>query len=179
MDYCDVFISCLDSHSDGTHSLQWTHWWASDVILHFSEQVPMKKQTHLHLGWPAREYIFSKFAFLGEIPLIKCPYYGLWKFNILVLGSWHACKFKKLFYCLIIFIYFFTMLNDSQTIHSTIFFSKSLLCVTLICGNWSDRSHFHLILPVMPDKAAFVSAVLLCVQRYRENLYFYCSKSST
>ncbi len=25
---CDVFISCLDSHSDGTHSLQ---WWASDV----------------------------------------------------------------------------------------------------------------------------------------------------
>ncbi len=22
MDYCDVFISCLDSHSDGTHSLQ-------------------------------------------------------------------------------------------------------------------------------------------------------------
>ncbi len=21
MDYCDVFISCLDSHSDGTHSL--------------------------------------------------------------------------------------------------------------------------------------------------------------
>ncbi len=22
MDYCDVCISCLDSHSDGTHSLQ-------------------------------------------------------------------------------------------------------------------------------------------------------------
>ncbi len=22
MGYCDVFISCLDSHSDGTHSLQ-------------------------------------------------------------------------------------------------------------------------------------------------------------
>ncbi len=22
VDYCDVFISCLDSHSDGTHSLQ-------------------------------------------------------------------------------------------------------------------------------------------------------------
>ncbi len=26
VDYCDVFISCLDSHSDGTHSLQRTHW---------------------------------------------------------------------------------------------------------------------------------------------------------
>ncbi len=24
----DVFISCLDSHSDGTHSLQRIHWWA-------------------------------------------------------------------------------------------------------------------------------------------------------
>ncbi len=25
--YCDVFISCLDSHSDGTHSLQSIHCW--------------------------------------------------------------------------------------------------------------------------------------------------------
>ncbi len=30
VDYCGVFISCLDSHSDGTHSLQRIHWWASD-----------------------------------------------------------------------------------------------------------------------------------------------------
>ncbi len=28
VDYCDVFISCLGSHSDGTHSLQNIHWWA-------------------------------------------------------------------------------------------------------------------------------------------------------
>ncbi len=34
------------------------------------------------------------------------------------------------------------------------------------------------ILPVMPDKAAFVRAVLLCVQRYRGNRYFYRSKST-
>ncbi len=33
VDYCDVFISCLDSYSDGTHSLQRIRWWASDVIL--------------------------------------------------------------------------------------------------------------------------------------------------
>ncbi len=26
VDYCDVLISCLDSHSDGTHSLHWIHW---------------------------------------------------------------------------------------------------------------------------------------------------------
>ncbi len=52
VDYCDVFISCLDSHSDGTHSLQWIHWWASDIMLNSSKSVPMKKQTHLHLIWP-------------------------------------------------------------------------------------------------------------------------------
>uniref|UniRef100_A0A8C2K3F6 Tubulin-specific chaperone A n=1 Tax=Cyprinus carpio TaxID=7962 RepID=A0A8C2K3F6_CYPCA len=26
VDYCNVFISCLDSHSAGTHSLQSIHW---------------------------------------------------------------------------------------------------------------------------------------------------------
>ncbi len=36
VDYCDVFISCLDSHSDGTHSLQSIHWW-SDTMLYFSK----------------------------------------------------------------------------------------------------------------------------------------------
>ncbi len=58
VDYFDVFISCLDSHSDGTHSLQThrIHWWASDVMTNFSKSVLMQKQTHLHLGWP--EYIF-------------------------------------------------------------------------------------------------------------------------
>ncbi len=28
-----MFNSCLDSHSDGTHSLQRIHWWASEVML--------------------------------------------------------------------------------------------------------------------------------------------------
>ncbi len=35
VDYCDVFISCLDSHSDGTHSLQSIHCWDTDAMLHF------------------------------------------------------------------------------------------------------------------------------------------------
>ncbi len=38
VDYCDVFISCLDSHSDGTHSLQSIYLWASHVMLHFCPQ---------------------------------------------------------------------------------------------------------------------------------------------
>ncbi len=58
VDYCDVFISCLDSHSDGTHSLQRIHRWASDVMLNLSKTFLIKKQTHLHLEWPEDKYIF-------------------------------------------------------------------------------------------------------------------------
>ncbi len=78
--------------------------------------------------------------------------------------GWHACKVKKHFHCLHFHLPY--LLNDSQTIHSTIHFSKPLLCMMLI---WS---HFHFIMPVMPDKAVFVSAVLLCVQRYLRNSCF-------
>ncbi len=48
VDYCGVFISCLDSHSDGTHSLQRIRWWPSDRCYIFFFNL-MKKQTHLHL----------------------------------------------------------------------------------------------------------------------------------
>ncbi len=37
VDYCDVLISCLDSHSDGTHSLQRTAEQAT--FLNFSKSV--------------------------------------------------------------------------------------------------------------------------------------------
>ncbi len=58
------FFSCLDSHSDGTHSLQRIQVM---LILNLSKSVLMKKQAHLHLGWPENEYILSKFSiFLGE-----------------------------------------------------------------------------------------------------------------
>ncbi len=57
IDYCDVFISCLDSHSDGTHS-QHCHRWASDVMLNISKSILIAKQTHFHLGCPESEYIF-------------------------------------------------------------------------------------------------------------------------
>ncbi len=40
---CDVFICCLDSHSDGTHSPQKIHWWARDVMLHFSQTFSHKE----------------------------------------------------------------------------------------------------------------------------------------
>ncbi len=48
VDYCDVLVSCLDSHSGSTHSLQIIHWWASDVMLHLKgESWPNgRKSTH-------------------------------------------------------------------------------------------------------------------------------------
>ncbi len=67
MDYCDVFISCLDSCSDGTHSLQSIHCLTSDVVINNFKSD--EKQTHLHLGWPDGEHIFSKLSFLGELSL--------------------------------------------------------------------------------------------------------------
>ncbi len=55
VDYCDVFISCLDSHSDGTHSLQRIYWWASDVAK-FLQYVPHiysfnKYYKYMHISW--------------------------------------------------------------------------------------------------------------------------------
>ncbi len=70
VDYYDVFISCLHSHSDGTHSLQRIHWWESDMMVNFSKSVLMKRQNHLHLGWPEGESIFSRFLLLGELFLL-------------------------------------------------------------------------------------------------------------
>ncbi len=52
-----TFISCLDSQSDGTHSLQSIHWWASDVKLHFSKSVPLKKQTWM--AWVIQQIFFG------------------------------------------------------------------------------------------------------------------------
>ncbi len=81
--YCDVFISCLDSHSDGTHSLQRIHWWASDVMLNFSKSVLMKKQTHLHLGWLRVSRFLAKNIFGGEhsktnLAWLDCVICWLW-----------------------------------------------------------------------------------------------------
>ncbi len=48
---CDMFLSSVWTNSDGTHSLQMIHWWAGDVMLHFSKSVSTMKQTQLHIEW--------------------------------------------------------------------------------------------------------------------------------
>ncbi len=72
---CDVFISCLNSHSDGTHSLQMIHWWASDAMLHCPNM--MKKRIHLYHGLPQVESILCRFSFLGELFFFYSVYHGL------------------------------------------------------------------------------------------------------
>ncbi len=81
--YCDVFISCSDSHSDGTHSLQRIHWLESDEML-LDKCIQMKKQTPLHL-WVAWGWVhFHKiFIFDGTHWLILMAPIHWWKGDIM------------------------------------------------------------------------------------------------
>ncbi len=78
-----VFISCLDSHSDGTHSL---HCWYTDAMLHFSKPDEetnsstflmawwLKLSTHFHF-WVNYSFNFIK-KISHSIPLSNyCLYY--------------------------------------------------------------------------------------------------------
>ncbi len=51
---CDVFISCLDSHSDGTHSLQRIHWRATFLQIWWRNKL---------IRCPEGEYILSNFHY--------------------------------------------------------------------------------------------------------------------
>ncbi len=57
-----LFISCLDSYSDGTHSLKKIHWWTSAVMIHFSDvKICSEEETNSSTSWMAWcEYFFSK-----------------------------------------------------------------------------------------------------------------------
>ncbi len=46
--YCDVFISCLNSNSDGTHSLQSIHCWDTDAVTHFYKS---DEETNSSTNW--------------------------------------------------------------------------------------------------------------------------------
>ncbi len=61
VDYCDCFISCLDSHSDGTHSLQSKLYNAAFTQICSDEETNLLKC----------EYIFSKFLISGELLLLN------------------------------------------------------------------------------------------------------------
>ncbi len=62
---CDVFIICLDSHSDGTHSMQKIHWRSRLIPQNLFQWMNNFILDDLTEG----EHIFSKFSFLGELSL--------------------------------------------------------------------------------------------------------------
>ncbi len=76
VDYCDVIISCLDSHSDGTHSLQSVRCWASDAMLYFSKS---DEETNSSTSW----MIWGR----GHVQLISIL--G-WSISISEMLCWHS-----------------------------------------------------------------------------------------
>ncbi len=99
VDYCDVFISCLDSHSDAP-----IHWRGSiDETLmecYISTNL-MRKQTHLK--WPEGEHIFKKILiFVWTVSLNagrieKLKRFCVWFSSSSVLAahyllSWRICR---------------------------------------------------------------------------------------
>ncbi len=72
--YCGVFISCLDSYSDGTHSPQMIHWWASDVMLLFNESI-LIKQTLLRIEchfWVNYTCLWWYFHSVADLNVLMC-----------------------------------------------------------------------------------------------------------
>ncbi len=58
---CDVFISCLGSYFDGTHSLQRIQWWTCSVTINF-----LKSQSHEHLTFYIifhKLYLYFNYSF--------------------------------------------------------------------------------------------------------------------
>ncbi len=70
-------ISCLDSHSDGTHSLQRIHWWACDVMLHFSKS---DEETNSSTSWKVWGWVqFQRiFIFGWTSPMIFITQLNWW-----------------------------------------------------------------------------------------------------
>ncbi len=48
---CDVFISCLDSHSDGTHSLQSIRWYKATCLRICSDEETNSSTSWMAWGW--------------------------------------------------------------------------------------------------------------------------------
>ncbi len=76
VDYCDAFISCLNSQSDGTHSLQRIQWCRGSSDAKFGPN-PFQRWNKLYctsnllLGWPEGEYFQQILIFGWTTPLIQ------------------------------------------------------------------------------------------------------------
>ncbi len=72
MDYCDV--NCLDSHSDGTHSLQRIHWSVSEVMLDFRWKKLIYILDGLRLSTLSVNFDFGLNYFLFKTRNKECSY---------------------------------------------------------------------------------------------------------
>ncbi len=93
VDYCDVFISCLDSHSDGTHSLQSIHCWDTDAVTHFYKS-DEETNSSGDVMWPQRHILpFETFIIAYcNLFLIIFDKITLWRS---FLHIFNFCEWKK------------------------------------------------------------------------------------
>ncbi len=108
VDYCDVFISCLDSYSDGTHSLQSIHSWASEEKLHFYKSDEDTNSSTLTFNSNISTQWNKKF----ESGLIQCSYFCSGHFCI---KNENWVSFKGVIWC-------------------DFLFSFSLVCYVAVCA---------------------------------------------
>ncbi len=80
----------------------WRHPFTSDEPLgeqvmycNFSKFVQMKKQAHLHLGWPESEYIVSKLHFLQKLRLRSLFLQPHAVPKLYAIYFFHKCKYKQ------------------------------------------------------------------------------------
>ncbi len=86
------FISCLSSHSDGTHSLQRIHWWASNTTF---LQICSDEETNSSTSWMASGWvIFVNYSF-------KSLHFSTssTQKNILFIDMNIKCLFIQMFIC--------------------------------------------------------------------------------
>ncbi len=98
VDYCDVFISCLDSHSDGTHSLQRIH--CCPIMKCYIFQISsLFSWTNKHIYildglWVSK--LSANFHFWWTIPLIW------WAPTYQLIGKWVTATGKRYITCICI-----------------------------------------------------------------------------
>ncbi len=111
VDYCDAFISCLDSGSDGTHSLQSIHCISPNLT---------KKQTHLHLRLAWRLFLLAKFILGWNIPFLDSEHSNISPPNYQLSGI-------RFFFCILqVSTCMFTLVQKETKVH---IFQKVLFIV--------------------------------------------------
>ncbi len=145
-DYCNVFISCSDSNSDGTHQR-----WASDIMLNFSKQGLFKVldfNWNLSPGKPLKTAIFMKSTW-------NCTrYYSLrWK---AVSRYQYTVRFVvKPLKVLVLYCSVFNCMCCSFCFHLGTHIKSCALCVALLSFTSVKHSRLH--------RSSSVHKLFLCI----------------